>query len=57
MLHLAEPGSALTEAVRHCFDLATEPPLRTVLFSESPDHHTVLLLLHHIAGDGASTLP
>ncbi|MGW7090828.1 amino acid adenylation domain-containing protein [Streptomyces sp. NPDC054874] len=57
VLHLAEPGSDLTEAVRHCFDLATEPPLRTVLFSESPDHHTLLLLLHHIAGDGASTTP
>lgn len=57
VLHLAEPGSDLTEAVRHCFDLATEPPLRTVLFSESPGHHTLLLLLHHIAGDGASTTP
>ncbi|MER7886182.1 amino acid adenylation domain-containing protein [Streptomyces fimicarius] len=57
VLQLAEPGSDLTEAVRHCFDLATEPPLRTVLFSESPDHHTLLLLLHHIAGDGASTTP
>ncbi|MZG05287.1 non-ribosomal peptide synthetase, partial [Streptomyces sp. SID5614] len=57
VLHLAEPGSDLTEAVRHCFDLATEPPLRTVLFSDGPDHHTLLLLLHHIAGDGASTTP
>ncbi|MEU3154020.1 amino acid adenylation domain-containing protein, partial [Streptomyces griseus] len=57
VLRLAEPGTDLTEAVRHCFDLATEPPLRTVLFSESPDHHTLLLLLHHIAGDGASTTP
>ncbi|WP_432150202.1 amino acid adenylation domain-containing protein [Streptomyces sp. bgisy029] len=57
VLRLAEPGSDLTEAVRYCFDLATEPPLRTVLFSDSPDHHTLLLLLHHIAGDGASTTP
>ncbi|NEE29946.1 hypothetical protein G3M53_31440, partial [Streptomyces sp. SID7982] len=57
VLHLAEPGSDLTEAVRHSFDLATEPPLRTVLFSDGPDHHTLLLLLHHIAGDGASTTP
>ncbi|MDW4897352.1 amino acid adenylation domain-containing protein [Streptomyces californicus] len=57
VLRLAEPGSDLTEAVRYRFDLATEPPLRTVLFSESPDHHTLLLLLHHIAGDGASTTP
>ncbi|MEU9712852.1 amino acid adenylation domain-containing protein [Streptomyces sp. NPDC047967] len=57
VLHLADPGSDLTEAVRHCFDLATEPPLRTVLFGDGPDHHTLLLLLHHIAGDGASTTP
>ncbi|MFD8057786.1 amino acid adenylation domain-containing protein [Streptomyces cyaneofuscatus] len=57
VLRLAEPGSDLTEAVRYCFDLAAEPPLRTVLFSDSPDHHTLLLLLHHIAGDGASTTP
>ncbi|MFJ1592865.1 amino acid adenylation domain-containing protein [Kitasatospora albolonga] len=57
VLRLAEPGSDLTEAVRYCFDLAAEPPLRTVLFSDGPDHHTLLLLLHHIAGDGASTTP
>ncbi|WP_415960287.1 amino acid adenylation domain-containing protein [Streptomyces sp. 021-4] len=57
VLRLAEPGSDLTEAVRYCFDLAAEPPLRTVLFSDSPGHHTLLLLLHHIAGDGASTTP
>ncbi|MFJ8846767.1 amino acid adenylation domain-containing protein [Streptomyces cyaneofuscatus] len=57
VLRLAEPGSDLTEAVRYCFDLAAEPPLRTVLFSDSPAHHTLLLLLHHIAGDGASTTP
>nr|WP_307666259.1 non-ribosomal peptide synthetase [Streptomyces sp. V2I9] len=57
VLQLAEPGSDLAEAVRYCFDLATEPPLRTVLFSDAPEHHTLLLLLHHIAGDGASTTP
>ncbi|MDX3378615.1 amino acid adenylation domain-containing protein [Streptomyces sp. ME02-6991-2A] len=57
VLRLAEPGSDLTEAVRYCFDLAAEPPLRTVLFSDSQAHHTLLLLLHHIAGDGASTTP
>ncbi|MFC9028877.1 amino acid adenylation domain-containing protein [Streptomyces arboris] len=57
VLRLAEPGSDLTEAVRYCFDLAAEPPLRTILFSDSQAHHTLLLLLHHIAGDGASTTP
>ncbi|MEU7597913.1 amino acid adenylation domain-containing protein [Streptomyces sp. NPDC039022] len=57
-VHLAEPGGDdLAEAVRHCFDLATEPPLRATLFSDGTDRHTLLLLLHHIAGDGASTTP
>ncbi|AZM53797.1 non-ribosomal peptide synthetase [Streptomyces sp. WAC 01529] len=52
------PG-ALPEAVRHCFDLAAEPPLRATLFTDpqDPTRHTLLLLLHHIAGDGASTTP
>ncbi|MFH8596416.1 amino acid adenylation domain-containing protein [Streptomyces rimosus] len=53
----AKPGAGLAAAVRHCFDLATEPPLRATLFSDGPDRHTLLLLLHHIAGDGASTTP
>ncbi|WP_030675466.1 amino acid adenylation domain-containing protein, partial [Streptomyces rimosus] len=52
-----EPGHGLARAVRHCFDLATEPPLRATLFSDGQDRHTLLLLLHHIAGDGASTTP
>ncbi|MGA4843857.1 amino acid adenylation domain-containing protein [Streptomyces sp. G45] len=56
-LHLAAPGDDLGGAVRHCFDLAAEPPLRATLFSTGPERHTLLLLLHHIAGDGASTTP
>ncbi|MGV9878911.1 amino acid adenylation domain-containing protein [Streptomyces sp. NPDC003006] len=52
-------ADALSHAVRHCFDLAAEPPLRATLFTdpENPARHTLLLLLHHIAGDGASTTP
>ncbi|WP_338930732.1 amino acid adenylation domain-containing protein [Streptomyces netropsis] len=94
-LHVAPSTGDITEAVRHCFDLATEPPLRVTLFtggsggrppggrstggsggrppgghstdgsggrppgehSTDADRHTLLLLLHHIAGDGASTTP
>ncbi|MEX2984351.1 amino acid adenylation domain-containing protein [Streptomyces sp. C36] len=56
-LHTAPADGDLTEAVRHCFDLAAEPPLRATLFSDGGDRHTLLLLLHHIAGDGASTTP
>ncbi|MFE0173786.1 amino acid adenylation domain-containing protein [Streptomyces sp. NPDC059002] len=59
-LHLGQlTEGALTDAVRHCFDLADEPPLRATLFTDpaDPTRHTLLLLLHHIAGDGASTTP
>ncbi|MFJ9691145.1 amino acid adenylation domain-containing protein [Kitasatospora sp. NPDC101183] len=47
----------LAEAVRHAFDLTAEPPLRATLFTHGPERHTLLLLLHHIASDGASTTP
>ncbi|MFJ4096484.1 amino acid adenylation domain-containing protein [Kitasatospora sp. NPDC089913] len=47
----------ITEAVRYAFDLGAEPPLRASLFAHEDGTHTLLLLLHHIAGDGASTTP
>ncbi|MBV2156409.1 non-ribosomal peptide synthetase [Kitasatospora sp. SUK 42] len=47
----------LADAVRHSFDLAAEPPVRATLFADGPERHTLLLLLHHIASDGASTTP
>ncbi|MFJ3792612.1 amino acid adenylation domain-containing protein [Kitasatospora sp. NPDC090091] len=50
-------GGSLAEAVRYAFDLAAERPLRATLFAEPDGRHTLLLLLHHIAGDGASTTP
>ncbi|WP_435243134.1 amino acid adenylation domain-containing protein [Streptomyces cucumeris] len=57
LLHRATEGQDLTGTARHTFDLATELPLRATLFTEGPDRHTLLLVLHHIAGDGASTTP
>ncbi|MEU6056491.1 amino acid adenylation domain-containing protein, partial [Streptomyces xanthochromogenes] len=53
----AELPDALTSASRHPFDLATEPPLRVDLFRLAPDRHVLLLVLHHIAGDGWSLGP
>jgi amino acid adenylation domain-containing protein/non-ribosomal peptide synthase protein (TIGR01720 family) len=47
----------LVAAARHRFDLAAEPPLRATLFALSEDEHVLLLLLHHIAGDGWSMRP
>ncbi|WP_335932749.1 amino acid adenylation domain-containing protein [Streptomyces sp. PTD5-9] len=56
-LRRAADGDDLTAAARHPFDLAGEIPLRATLFTEAEDRHTLLLVLHHIAGDGASTTP
>ncbi|MFD4657651.1 amino acid adenylation domain-containing protein [Kitasatospora sp. NPDC058444] len=56
-IELRDRTGELDEAVRYAFDLTAEPPLRATLFGEGPERHTLLLLLHHIAGDGASTTP
>ncbi|MFD7668718.1 amino acid adenylation domain-containing protein, partial [Streptomyces sp. NPDC059788] len=48
---------ALREAARHAFDITTEHPLKATLFPTGPDTHVLLLLLHHIAGDGWSMAP
>ncbi|MFD9095665.1 amino acid adenylation domain-containing protein [Streptomyces collinus] len=42
------------EAAVPSFDLATRLPLRAHLFTDGGEHHYLLLVLHHIAGDGAS---
>ncbi|MEV6301950.1 amino acid adenylation domain-containing protein [Actinoplanes sp. NPDC051861] len=54
-----ESGTAdgLTAAARAPFDLAAEPPLRVHLYSSGPDEHVLLLVMHHIAGDGWSMAP
>ncbi|MFI7011779.1 amino acid adenylation domain-containing protein [Streptomyces sp. NPDC050145] len=62
VLHLrdtTEDGLAaeLAAAARHSFDLTTDLPLRTVLFRVGEREHVLLLLLHHIAGDGWSLAP
>nr|WP_112472786.1 non-ribosomal peptide synthetase [Streptomyces sp. ST1020] len=48
---------ALEEAARHAFDLSSEVPIRAWLFEQSEDVYTLLLLIHHIAGDGWSMGP
>jgi amino acid adenylation domain-containing protein/non-ribosomal peptide synthase protein (TIGR01720 family) len=52
----ADLAAALRAAGRHAFDLAAELPLRATLFAVG-DEHVLLLLLHHIAGDGQSLRP
>ncbi|HEY2416325.1 MAG TPA: condensation domain-containing protein, partial [Steroidobacteraceae bacterium] len=50
-------AGALSGAARRGFDLSCEPALRAHLFVLGPDEHVLLLLLHHIAGDGWSSAP
>ncbi|MGW1241725.1 non-ribosomal peptide synthase/polyketide synthase [Streptomyces bobili] len=53
----AELFERLAESARQPFDLETEAPLRAELFALAPDEHVLLLVMHHIAGDGWSTGP
>ena len=49
------PSAELDELVRtalgHCFDLATESPIRAEVLSASEREHTLVLVVHHIAVD------
>ncbi|MEV4091322.1 amino acid adenylation domain-containing protein [Streptosporangium saharense] len=54
VLHLA---GELEEIVGRAFDLSAEPPLRAWLLPRGEDEHVLVLLLHHIAGDGWSLRP
>ncbi|MFD8756068.1 amino acid adenylation domain-containing protein, partial [Kitasatospora sp. NPDC059577] len=44
-------------AAAETFDLSSEPPIRVTVFTLSPTEHVLLVVLHHIAGDGWSLGP
>ncbi|MEU2396304.1 amino acid adenylation domain-containing protein, partial [Streptomyces sp. NPDC007369] len=52
-----ELPALLREAAVRAFDLTSEVPLRAELFALAPDEHVLLVVMHHIAGDGWSMGP
>ena len=53
----SELDQKLSEAAATAIDLTQELPLRAWFFATGPRSHVLLLLLHHIAGDGWSLAP
>ncbi|MFF9391525.1 amino acid adenylation domain-containing protein [Streptomyces griseoluteus] len=53
----ADMDATVLAAVRETFDVTSDLPLRALLLRSAPEHHVLVLVVHHIAGDGWSLAP
>ncbi|ATL28461.1 Siderophore biosynthesis non-ribosomal peptide synthetase modules, Bacillibactin synthetase component F [Streptomyces formicae] len=56
-IHEDDIAGAIAEAAGRGFDLGSELPFRAALFALPDGSHAVVVVLHHIAGDGWSMAP
>jgi amino acid adenylation domain-containing protein len=57
VLEITGPEFSIADAERHVFDLTRDTPLRAWLVPSGTNSHVLVLVLHHIAGDGWSMAP